>query len=661
MTISETGFRGRCSGGGEGLGVRRRCEAEAPLSGERLQRNVWNLLFITMLVCSAYYCYSIWPSSIETLFPDGTAGRSVLLLLRRDSLHPGRTSAGEAGQSLAALPAEEDVSPAGNGNQTTNVFPETEPGSSSDIDEANSTLRNTTLAKQMTNPRAGAANKGRQGTLEDGEDVAMAGEDKSASAGRLIGLLPVPMIDLDGPRCLELTLQAHRSHVEEKARLADQLTRTSVSSISSKNATTASPDVLRPIEENQKGGADPHDDIFRRRSPRTLFYSDWQYIDTVMDRHLFHTYCGAFASTAFSEGIMMWGRGWPGWNDSLPAAENILWRTQGNPFDVIITKENPQALNITGVTYLTYRHECVYHEMHVDLDFRWRCSWYEEHHPWKHYDILILTYENDLLALYDKFGDRKTGRFRDSEDVLISHWPHSVLPGTYIQKLQDEDDQRLEGERNGTFTSYLDNRPYDICLIGSTFEKLYPLRFTVSRWIEDGTFASYGLNAKQLRHFGYTELLSAQDRKSKGINATALEAQYRNYVNFLFQCKATIATRSKRDYDLRKYLEIAMAGSLLVGNVPSNSHAYNWSGLVLDIEEEVANNKTKEAMEKIQLWLSPAHEKVTLQRIEEARLVAFSRGTAQRAWDLTEEAILTYKFGRRGFMVSPRVEMNRRE
>jgi hypothetical protein len=372
-------------------------------------------------------------------------------------------------------------------------------------------------------------------------------------------------------------------------------------------------------------------------APRTLFYIGWDYINTVMDRHFLYAYCAAWASCGHDDTcVALWGPGWPGWNASQTASENIASRWMTSFDMVILYVHEPSEVIVPGAVIATIREECVFHEIHHEENpDKWLCRAYphlpQGAMPWKNHDIVLLKYKKDFDALQQKLSTED-----DEINALIYLWHQAVPPERFVKEVA---------------SSRFEARPFDFCLIGYTDPYWYPLRAKVERWIADGVFAAHGIAAKQLSHFGYSDTWSKEALVEHGINYTTLETQYDNYVDFLFQCKSVLVTRSQRDYELKKYIETALAGALLIGNIPTRyADDPLFSSTVVDIHDAVSEDRTDDVVATIRSWLSENRSHERQARIEKASNLMLRYRTTQRAWESMQEAFHAYVAGRRGFV-----------
>jgi hypothetical protein len=378
------------------------------------------------------------------------------------------------------------------------------------------------------------------------------------------------------------------------------------------------------------------------KAVKTLFFEEWQYINSAMDRHYFHLFCAAYEAVDFTESVAIWGPGWPGWNNSVSVAANIERRWPKMKFDLIVTRHLPASIGIASAVYLTYRHECVYNEMSYDDERRWYCTWSEGpggnfRYPWKYFNIVLLTYKSDLEDLKKKFDQQN--KLEDIQRTLFHEWSHAVLPGSILNYWNEEQNYS--------------NRPFDICLIGCTDEYLYPIRKKLSEWISKGHFEKLGLKAKTLRHFGYTDMMTAKERENLNITAENLEKQYIHYISFIRSCKAVFVTHSRRNLDLRKYTEIATAGSLMIGNTPKETRF--WDPFVVDISEFLLRGNVDAIVRTVREWLSPAFSRRREEMMYTAQQRVLQYRTYQKKWKDITDIFRLYEGGSRGFQFNNKI------
>lgn len=116
---------------------------------------------------------------------------------------------------------------------------------------------------------------------------------------------------------------------------------------------------------------------------------------------------------------------------------------------------------------------------------------------------------------------------------------------------------------------------YDILLYGSIHPRHYPFRKRLFELL---------LNNKHKYNIHYIE-------KPELFNPSICEDGLADYIN---KSKITIATKSRYDYQVAKYLEIVFCKSLIAGNIPSDGkYIFNNNILQLDnnmSDQEILNN-----------------------------------------------------------------------
>jgi len=122
---------------------------------------------------------------------------------------------------------------------------------------------------------------------------------------------------------------------------------------------------------------------------------------------------------------------------------------------------------------------------------------------------------------------------------------------------------------------------------------------------------------------------------------TAKEQQI-DYAEQMKNSKIVLVTRSRRNYALRKYHEAAMAGALLVGNVP-NERQEEFRDYMVEINLEDTN---KTIVDTIQWWVD--HEEERLRRAKIGQAIACMKYTYKAFVDHMVETWNLYLDGMRG-------------
>jgi hypothetical protein len=139
-------------------------------------------------------------------------------------------------------------------------------------------------------------------------------------------------------------------------------------------------------------------------------------------------------------------------------------------------------------------------------------------------DLVVCHHQNDL-ARFTKFG------------LKAVNIPHAIEPAFY-----------------GGLP--LADRKIDCLLTGALSEEHYPLRM---RYVE--AIRQHGLPCEIRPHPGY-----------RMISETAADAQYSDYIHQLHQAKVSLCCTSKWRYLLRKLLEAAGSGSIVVTDQPDDDN-----------------------------------------------------------------------------------------
>lgn len=88
----------------------------------------------------------------------------------------------------------------------------------------------------------------------------------------------------------------------------------------------------------------------------------------------------------------------------------------------------------------------------------------------------------------------------------------------------------------------------------------------------------------------------------------------------------------------------------MVGDVPTNSISSVWAQLVVDIHDDVAEDRVEAVMASIKMWLSEGYRPYRERMVRRARLLALSQRTAQHGSERMAQAFYQYCEGRRGFL-----------
>jgi hypothetical protein len=129
-------------------------------------------------------------------------------------------------------------------------------------------------------------------------------------------------------------------------------------------------------------------------------------------------------------------------------------------------------------------------------------------------------------------------------------------------------------------------------LIGK-ISKYYPLRSKFLKIIQKGKIQG----SKVYDFPGYFDILEDKIIKERKINELYCSRQNLQYIRALQNSKIVICTKSIRNYSVRKYIEAAMAGCLIIGNLPLERRKIFKKFVV-----EVKSNESKDYLVKTVNW-----------------------------------------------------------
>ena len=207
-------------------------------------------------------------------------------------------------------------------------------------------------------------------------------------------------------------------------------------------------------------------------------------------------------------------------------------------------------------------------------------------------DVFLFAYEQEIKLYNNYVGGQR---------VLI-HAPQAASPSLYF-KLSSTPTPNMENDReiDVLLTGYTKGFMSDVSTGAST--PIYPLRLKIERLAaslnskKNSYSFPYQITLRQHPGYGNCSTLS----ECYGSNRTKIrsEEQLWEYSKQLQNTKIAIVTKSMRDYSLRKYVECAMAGALIVGDVPSGEPLFK--KFVVEIHN---SNTDKEILNVLKYWLS---------------------------------------------------------
>lgn len=155
------------------------------------------------------------------------------------------------------------------------------------------------------------------------------------------------------------------------------------------------------------------------------------------------------------------------------------------------------------------------------------------------------------------------GVHRLSQHIVTNRF--NAVTFRYACSFTDQLKRRCRGVRFYHWTHYIDTglhkppsdpveKDVDILLFGCTVKRHYPFRDRLHRLLQNNRL---GLRVAQVPHPGYGR---AADRSKSPVGE--------NLVNMFHRSWLTVCTPSKYNYYLKKYAEVALSGSMPLGNLP---------------------------------------------------------------------------------------------
>ena len=268
----------------------------------------------------------------------------------------------------------------------------------------------------------------------------------------------------------------------------------------------------------------------------------------------------AFASSKMFD-VWMSGDGFADWNSSDVHA-SVHTRFHGPP-DIVYVRSGGGGVGVATEikrVYPNIRTMIRYHEC------------------WKHRCMPITEGADADIVMYGYTGDlvHDIPLFPDDDKRVYVHVPMSANKAAYF-------------ENPGSL------RNTTVLLIGALNNNVYPLRSKLAQAINRGT-----IKGNLLDHWGHrasVKKLNRQDWHYK---------QREEYSKALRGAKITIITSSVYDYQLQKYAEALLSGTLMMGSVPQDN-ARLWKQCVIPL----SLHDTSERMNReINYWLTHDEERI---------------------------------------------------
>jgi len=279
--------------------------------------------------------------------------------------------------------------------------------------------------------------------------------------------------------------------------------------------------------------------------------------------------------------LVLSGPGWPDYDVSqpvrdnlrrlMPDAEVVLW------YKPLGTDEVPALIRPR--------------ELGVPACLRFNEAWW----PWRRAMKEVIASGTELVICHHANDVRRFRPFRGWRP-LVRHIPHCVERSIFAPAAQPQP-----------------QRPIPVVLTGNVHKRTYPLRYRLERLIRSGQVPG------EVRPHPSYEM---------GTEAEAA-AQVQAYADHLGRAKIAVVDSSRYRYPLSKYTEAALAGALVLGDMPELPPP-GFAEFVVPIDRR-ASDRT--IMETISGWLD--NEPLRIRRAERGRRIVLARYTQEHyaaAW-----------------------------
>eukprot|EP00727_Mastigamoeba_balamuthi_P006918 m51a1_g2847 hypothetical protein (417) ;mRNA; r:288681-290802 len=327
---------------------------------------------------------------------------------------------------------------------------------------------------------------------------------------------------------------------------------------------------------------------------RVLFVCRHKLYAENMDRHFFF-FRDAAARHPRVPQALLWGKGFEGYDDAKTLKQNIeakLGTTDlARALDLVVVYEietpkgpDKELLELSQVVPIAARlHEC-------------REGWCNDMIKNQNISIVLMAYPYEM-AQYDALSARR----------VFAAAPNNAEPRVFYEP------------------DLVSGRTVDIMAVGRATWRWYPLRKRLGLLVEKGTWK----NAVWKRHPGWL--------------VKKPEEQLKQYAADLKSSKIVLTCTSRFRYQVTKLPEIAMAGALIVSDVPLQDEEL-WSQVIVKVSVKDSDQKIKETVD---WWLE--HEEERLERVRRGQQLALQRYTADNTVDILLHALERWKRRRYGY------------
>eukprot|EP00727_Mastigamoeba_balamuthi_P008535 m51a1_g4303 hypothetical protein (556) ;mRNA; r:18153-19943 len=357
----------------------------------------------------------------------------------------------------------------------------------------------------------------------------------------------------------------------------------------------------------------------RPRPPHSI---DLMLAASSMSRWFFHL----FAAMRSMPGVEahLWGPGFAGYDDSRTVSANAARRWGRGYFDFYVNntvhRNTARAWAGNGPDappVAVWHHECVLFER---LPTRETARVFTCSH--RDVDVVFHAYANHMAYYAESAAAAPHPR-------LLWHLPHAAHTPLF----------RLPSAPHSS-------RPIDVLIVGNIWS-VYPLRVKFLKLYDERRLPG---KVYRLVHPGYWLDAGPNGTSTPGTQAAqdsaALRAEEQTsaYVQALQSAKVVLVCSSKRRYAVRKYVEAAAAGALVIGDIPGEREEEFRSYVV-----EVKPTDTEDSIIRtVRWWLDHGSERE--QRAAAGQKIALARYTTMHAAETAVGVMQSYVLGRRGLV-----------
>ena len=298
----------------------------------------------------------------------------------------------------------------------------------------------------------------------------------------------------------------------------------------------------------------------------------------------------------------LWGEGFPGYSPDLSFRRNLLNKYPGVKFDIVFIQTPPKyrfsdkvyeglkEMSNDGITVIFRFHECRYGicEPHI-LDTG--------------ASIALFAYARDI-QFYPHLSD----------NVLMAHLPHVIHAPLFNN------------------VSHLSPKRTTPILLTGRLASAYPLRTRLHKMIESGKIKG----ARTRKHPTYT--MAEGDISSVQI----IDSQEADYIRSLESAQIVFVTGSRAGLRLIKYGETAVAGALIVGDIPLGSE-HEFKNIMVEIKPEYSDKKI---VQTVEYYL--AHPKERERIVSKARQLFLSKYTTRHFFEWLQDVMTLHRHGAKG-------------